>query len=141
MLLIIDKNTKKVISNNGTNSRFPDGNIPNVELKDSEEALRIHDNSEIAQKIMTANKFDLVFDGETLVDINVLKTNERAVAEHAQSNEAKKEKINAELKELDIEIPRIVEDIIEQGKFNIHASKMENVNRKKELRRQLQLLL
>jgi hypothetical protein len=51
MLLIVHRKTKKVINNNGKNPLFPDGNVPNVALKENELAVRVHDDSDNAKII------------------------------------------------------------------------------------------
>ena len=48
-----------------------------------------------------------------------------------------KEIILLQLAQLDLIIPRVVEDIIEQGNFTIHQSKLDIINEKKSLRVQL----
>lgn len=48
-----------------------------------------------------------------------------------------RQEILNKLAKLDIEVPRILEDIIEQGNFNIHPSKMAVINEKIQLRQQL----
>jgi hypothetical protein len=48
--------------------------------------------------------------------------------------------IQRELEILDSAVPRILEDIIEQGNFAIHQSKLDVIARKIELRLQLQIL-
>jgi toxin secretion/phage lysis holin len=48
-----------------------------------------------------------------------------------------KKTILSELEKLDKQIPRIVEDIIKQSQTEISAEKMEVINRKQELRKQL----
>ncbi len=78
MLIIIDKNTKQVINNLGTNLLYPDGNVPNANISENEEAIRIHDNSELANKINSALLYDFVFDDEgNVVDINITRTLEQ----------------------------------------------------------------
>jgi hypothetical protein len=42
--------------------------------------------------------------------------------------------------ELDVIVPRVLEDMIEQGEFVLHESKLEVIARKKALRIQLQEL-
>lgn len=77
MVIIVDLITKQVKRNIGTNSMFPDGNIPNVELQPNEQAVKIHDNSPLAQIISLAmpGYYDLVFNelGEA-IDVVVTKT-------------------------------------------------------------------
>jgi hypothetical protein len=134
MLIIIDKNTKQVISNHGTNSLFPDGNIPGIELGENEEAIRIPDNSEQAKIIMDASEFH--FDENT--NVVVTKTLEQTRQEYEQTNEFKSQQILQKLNELDKIVPRIVEDIVSQGNFNLHQSKIDVIEQKQILRQQLQ---
>lgn len=140
MLIVYDTINQKVVDNMGTNSAFPDGNIPNIsELPKNQIYVRVHDNSELAEKINSAKDYDFVFDDNgDVLDVNVIKTKEQAKQEYESSTEAIRHNILKELQTLDIEIPRIVEDIIEQGNFKIHQSKIDKINRKKELRLQLQ---
>ena len=89
MLLVIDKITKKVIENQGTNSMFPDGNIPNVELKENEEFIKIHDDSEEAKLILSA--YDYSFENSVL---NVNKTIEQYLNEQKETPEYLIKQIN-----------------------------------------------
>ena len=54
MVIIIDKNTKKVINNMGTNSSYPDGNIPGIVLQENEDLVFLHDESDEAKSILSA---------------------------------------------------------------------------------------
>ena len=49
------------------------------------------------------------------------------------------EEIQAELEELDKIVPRVVEDILEQGGFVIHQSKIDIINKKEELRNKINI--
>ena len=51
-----------------------------------------------------------------------------------------KQDILRELKELDKEIPRIIEDIIEHINYTPHKSKSDIIDKKKQLRQQLKNL-
>jgi hypothetical protein len=135
MLLIIDKITKKVIENHGTNSLFPDGNIPNTELKENEEAIRVNDDSEEARLIL--NAYDYSFQNGIL---KINKTLEQYKQEQINTTDYKKQIILQELTQLDIEIPRIVEDLIKHTNFKPHKSKEDTIARKNLLREQLQNL-
>lgn len=46
--------------------------------------------------------------------------------------------IKNQLAQLDLIVPRIVEDIISQGNFTIHQSKLDIISQKESLRQQLQ---
>ena len=41
MIIIVDKKTKKLKKNFGTNSAFPDGNMPGISCQDDEEIIMI----------------------------------------------------------------------------------------------------
>ena len=60
MLLIFDIVNNKIVKNCGTNSCFPDGNIPNIELKENEVAVRVHDLSPEAKQIIEACEYNIV---------------------------------------------------------------------------------
>ena len=82
MIITIDSNTKKVISNemNGvTCLLYPDGNIPNLPvLPEGQEYIRLHDEVELVQKISLAYSCELVFDDNcNVIDVNVTKTLEQ----------------------------------------------------------------
>lgn len=62
MLLILDKKTKRIKENYGTNSLFPSGNIPNLEPSENEIFIKIHDDSEFVKQISMAYDFELVLD-------------------------------------------------------------------------------
>jgi hypothetical protein len=136
MLIIIDKNTKKVITNHGTNSIFPDGNIPNVELKENEESIMIHDDSEEANIIIQAHEYSFDDDKKLVVH----KTIEQYRQEYEQSPEYMKKSMLEELKNLDAQFldARLIEDII--NKKPIHQSKFNIISQKEKLRQQLQEL-
>lgn len=142
MIIVYDKANKKVINNMGTNSAFPDGIIPNLpELPSGQVYIRLYDNSDDVKNIMSASAYEVELDDKNeLKCIVITKTKEQARIDYEASNEYKKKQILKELVELDIEIPRIVEDIIEQGKFIVHQNKTHKINRKKELRQELQNL-
>ena len=77
MIIVICSTTKKVINNTGTNSMFPDGNIPGIEFKSNEQAIKIHDNSLLAQKISLAmpGYYELILDESCeVIDVTVTKT-------------------------------------------------------------------
>jgi len=132
MITIINKKTKEIINNMGTNSAFPDGNIPNITCKKTEEIIRIHDKSELAKKIMNeTRKFKF---NDTKDDIIITETEEET-----KGKESKKQKqtILNELSQLDNEIPRIIEDLIEHTNFIPHTDKQKIIDRKKYLRGEL----
>jgi hypothetical protein len=77
MLIIIDSTTKQVINNMGPHPMYPDGNIPDLLIAENEQAVRILDGSELAQKILAAepHSYTLAFDEEgNCVDAIVTKT-------------------------------------------------------------------
>jgi hypothetical protein len=68
MLVIYDKENEKVINNMGTNSNYPKGNFPNLkELENNKIYLKCDDNSEIADKIMTAYDYDLEYNNQNVI--------------------------------------------------------------------------
>lgn len=52
----------------------------------------------------------------------------------------RKEQIIQTLNELDKEVPRIIEDIVSQGNFNLYQDKLDIIAQKQALRQQLQEL-
>lgn len=63
MLIILERTTKKILENYGTNSLFPDGNLP-LQEKPNELFVRIHDDSEIASKILSAHEYTLILNDQ-----------------------------------------------------------------------------
>jgi precorrin isomerase len=63
--------------------------------------------------------------------------NEVQAVEREDTKEEKQEKILRQLAELDKTISRILEDIVAQGNFNLHQSKLDIIAQKKALRQQL----
>lgn len=61
MLIIIDKKTKKIKDNLGTNSLFPAGDLP-ISEKENEIYVRLNDGSEFAKQILAAYDYELVLD-------------------------------------------------------------------------------
>lgn len=99
MLLIIDKNTGNVVMNFGTNSVYPDGNFPSLqELPIEQEYIKIHDNSDIAQKIKSSYKYNLIFDSDDkVIDINIIKTKEQYQQEQLNNIDIVKQNKKSEL--------------------------------------------
>lgn len=140
MIIIYDIVKQKVIDNMGTNEKFPDGNIPCLsELPQNQIYVRVHDNSDLAKKIKSAREYDFIFDNDyNVLDINVIKTNIQAKLDYEASPEVKRHNAIRELQLLNIEIPEIVEYIIEQNSLQMPIKYTEKINRKKQLRLQLQ---
>lgn len=81
MLIIMDERTKKVLNNLGTNSLYPDGNLP-IKENENEIYIRLHDDSVFAKKIMLAYEHDLVLnDANEVTNVVVDKTLEEFQAE------------------------------------------------------------
>ena len=142
MLLIYDTINNKIVDNFGTNANYPDGNIPGLKrLPEGQMYVRVRDGSAVAQTITEANEYELTLDDDgEITQINVLKTKAEGQAEIRETKEYKLQEIQRELKELDIEIPRVVEDIIDQGNFIIHQKKQNIIARKNQLRVMMQTL-
>ena len=95
MLIIIDKTTKKE-KRRFQSSRYPDGNIPSVKFEaKTEEVITLHDNSDIAKKILKSYDYDFVFKDGKVTDINIIKTKEQKALE--DSLIPKEIKVNDEL--------------------------------------------
>lgn len=97
MILIKDKVTGKIINNMGTNSMFPDGNIPNLpSLPEGHEYVRIHDHSDEAKDIMTAYDYEISSDKKVTVkktlkqyhDEQPSKEKEKTILERLEALEA-----------------------------------------------------
>lgn len=81
MLIVLERDTKKILENYGTNSLFPDGNLP-LEEKSNELFVRIHDNSEMAKEILTAHEYSLILnDRDEATGVTVHQTLEEFQAE------------------------------------------------------------
>lgn len=136
MVIIIDKSTKAIKQNMGTNSVFPGGNIPNVTCAEDEEIVRIHDNSELAKKIM-AEKRSFKFNSDCS-DIEYTDTDEEYQTKVDEKNKAKeKQQILTELASLDAQVPRIIEDMLEHLAFKgflPHQNSLDVILRKQTLR-------
>lgn len=87
---------------------------------------------------MVKRIYDCTKDEIIEIPLTEKEINEKQQAESDHNQKQIKHNILKELQTLDMEIPRIVEDIIEQGNFIIHQSKIDKINRKKELRLELQ---
>jgi tRNA G10 N-methylase Trm11 len=143
MLLIINESNK--IKTWEQCSQRPDGEGIIYALGENEKAIKLHDveDAELIAKIKSAYEYEILFDADdNFLDINVTKTHEqrKAELEPIQAKEIRTKEILAELATLDVEIPRVVEDIIQQGEYNIHESKEKIIERKQELRLELSLL-
>lgn len=80
MLIVLNSN-KEIIENYGTNSAFPDGNIPGITPIEGQVFVRIHDNSSIAKQIMNAYQYELVLDGNNICNgVNVTMDKEEYLA-------------------------------------------------------------
>lgn len=75
MLIVLDKTSKKIINNMGTNSLYPDGKLPNAHPRENEFFIRLHDDSEFAKLILTSFDYELVLDeNNSVIDVIVHKT-------------------------------------------------------------------
>lgn len=78
MLIIYNTTNNEIIDNQGTLQLHPDGNVPNLpELPDGQTYIKIHDDSDLAKKIMAAepHSYTLVFDVDgNCIDATVTKT-------------------------------------------------------------------
>jgi putative protein kinase ArgK-like GTPase of G3E family len=110
--------------------------MPNVELKENEEAIRIHDDSEEAQLIMQT--YDYYFENGTL---KINKTIEQYRQEQKETPEYKKQEIENELKQLDKVISRQTEQLYKDANITITYQPMvDALLQKLELRTQLAIL-
>lgn len=75
MLIVYDKVNEKIISNMGTNSAFPDGNLPELpELPEGQIYLRCNDNSDEAKALFNAEECSIVYDENNVITaVTVLK--------------------------------------------------------------------
>jgi hypothetical protein len=117
MLVVIDKTTKKVLNNMGTNSAYPDGNL-SYEAKENEQLVKIHDDSDLSKTIQTAYDYDLVLDSEgNCTDVIIHKTlaqKRNEIANHPDTIKSRrKAEIQIELDALDKLLDRGDEDMID----------------------------
>lgn len=82
MIIVIDKETKEIKNNMGTNSLFPTGGVPNLKPKENEMFIKIHDDSVFAELIMSAYDYELILDeNNDVTNVIVHKTLEQYRAE------------------------------------------------------------
>ena len=87
MLIIYDKIQNKIVDNFGTNSKYPDGDIPNVYLSENQIKIKINDDSIIAKQIINSNDYDLELnDDYTVKNVIINKTNEQYIMDNPTSN-------------------------------------------------------
>jgi len=103
MFIIIDKKTKIITQTINENY--------GLQVSENESLQEITD-SELIQKIATAYDYELVFDGETVTGMNVLKTFEEWKTEQAPLNELTP--TTEEQQQADFEI-RTINLLIEMG--------------------------
>lgn len=117
MLIIYDINTQTIINNCGTNSMFPDGNIPNVTTAENEVLIRIHDDSTEASQIMNAAEYELILNEDnTLKEVIVHKTLAEAQQEEVQQDDLLNALTPTEEDVLDAQIEvKIITTLIELG--------------------------
>lgn len=111
MNIIINKLTKKVINNMGTNSMFPAGF--DIEVGDNEELIKVNDNSQLAKDIMELSDYDLVFENGSVVGVSAIKTLEESNQEYLNSNAFKKVDAKNKIIMLDKDLNRGTEDLID----------------------------
>ena len=139
MIIIINKKTKKIINNMGTNSAFPDGNIPNIRCNENEEIIKMHDNSDLAKKILQASrnfKFnddftDIIVDAET--DEQIKQNQIQALRRQLQEMD---KKIMDNLPIID----KILPFLIELG-LEITPKQAEFLSRRELIKQELEVLL
>lgn len=121
MLLIIDKQTKKIIENMGTNSLFPCGNLPNLpELPKCQEYKKVHDDSELAKKIMESCDCEVVFgiidEEETIHEIE---------EQECLDNIDGEDRIYTKLVSIEKKINKKVEKVVDVIVYKTHAQARE----------------
>lgn len=111
MIIIINKATGKIIKNYGTNSAFPDGNLPGVEADDGQEIVRIHDNSPLATEIMSM-RVRFKFNKARTKLINTETKQEIEAKNKASELKRKKQELNKIGYELLKELPDIIVEFL-----------------------------
>ena len=101
MLIIYDLTTKKKISDTGFNSTYrviPEEDINSI-LQEGQGAWQVNDTGVFGKKIETAAKYEIVFDGDVPVGINVIKTKAQAKAERVPTAEEINQQVVQKIRE------------------------------------------
>jgi hypothetical protein len=143
------------INNLGTNANCPDGNLA-VKTNTDEIIIKINDNSELAQTIKSAKKYNII--SEKVIDVSSDMDGNEIIGEHYEfrgieviqtrqeyraSLNTRKKEISRELEKSDGEIIRLIEDVAEFAKtlgFKINGSKRALIEKRKQLRDELNTL-
>jgi hypothetical protein len=143
------------INNLGTNANCPDGNLA-VKTNTDEIIIKINDNSELAQTIKSAKKYNII--SEKVIDVSSDMDGNEIIGEHYEfrgieviqtrqeyraSLNTRKKEISRELEKSDGEIIRLIEDVAEFAKtlgFKINGSKQALIEKRKQLRDELNTL-
>lgn len=96
MLIVYDNLNNKIINNFGTNSLYPDGNIP-IEEKENVLYIKINDNSKFAKDIINAYDYELILDeNDHLVDVVARKSFEQYKLEQQLNPTFSEEQVDEE---------------------------------------------
>jgi hypothetical protein len=154
-MIIIYNTVTGHINNLGTNANHQDGNI-SVSAKENEIVIRIDDNTELAQKIKSAKKYNIItekvidvsmdIDGNEIIseryefrDVEVVQTRQ----EYRQSLNTRKKEILRELEKSDNQLARLIDDLTEFAEtlgFKPNANKKTLIQQRKALRQELATL-
>lgn len=129
MIIIFEKLTH-VIKRFSTNSFSPLGEKLNIKISEDEKILRIKDDSELAIKIRNMKgKLQLTEDFKDVIELQESIT-QREKIEQKYKNEN-------EYHKLKIDIPDIVENLLENNSLILGTEFEKKLNRKKQLRNKL----
>ena len=136
VIIIVNKKTKEVINNMGTNSAFPYGQMKDELIPhnpETEEIVRLHDNSILAKKIMSTDyKWKFNDDETDIIDIET--QSEKDEKELAKQKTLKQK----ELKELESNIADILFDVIEQNNLEVSAKIKSLIDKRKQLKQEIE---
>lgn len=142
MMLIIKNENEILQYDDSFEEKFKQKSIPYIKIKDG---------SELAHKILSAHEYNLVFDGDEVIDVNITKTimqyKEDELNDPIKIKEKQKDEIKYQLELLDNNLSRSTEDLIDLlvSKSLIAESELKKElkdikQQKKDLRNQLKNL-
>lgn len=115
MLIIVDKNTNKVINNLGNNSRYPNGDLPNISLKSNEKAVRINDNHPIAKEILKLKDYELDVSDDLITGVRPIQTLDEYRSSGAYQNNIQKKHNIDTFKKLNIDGFQLLKLLMNKG--------------------------
>jgi len=128
MLLVYDTLNNKVVANYGTNSLFPNGDVPNLPaLQDNHIYIKINDDSEFAKQIMEYKQYNLVFSFDEKIGEYIIKEVIKIIDPNETDVELERQK-----RDLVNESKNLLEEFLQNNPLQFVDGKFYSVTKEKQ---------